>query len=339
MALNSSKNIKKERVVSPTLKENENLNENILRPKALKDYVWQEKIKKHLAVSIESSKIRKSPLEHILFYWPPWLWKTTLSQIIALEKGSNIKITSWPAIEKQSDLISILSNLEENDILFIDEIHRLRPQIEEILYTAMEDFVIDIMVWKWTWASNVRMPIPPFTLIWATTRLSSLSAPLRDRFWNILKLDFYEDRELWKIIENNANTLWISLWETISGVIWERSRWTPRIANRLLKVVRDYQTIWRKVSEKCDIEAIFYDLWVDEKWLDVLDRKYLETVFFKFAGWPVWLNTLSWTLWEEEDTLEDVVEPYLMQIWFIERTPRGRKITKIWENHIQNINN
>jgi Holliday junction DNA helicase RuvB len=285
-------------------------------------------------VSISSAKIRKEPLEHILFYGPPGLWKTTLSQIISQEMESNIKITSGPAIEKQADLVSLLSNLEEWDVLFIDEIHRLRPQVEEILYTAMEDFIIDIMVWKWTWATSVRMPIPPFTLIGATTRLSSLSAPLRDRFWNVLKLDFYSPEELKDIVKKNSSLLWNTLTDEISLDIASRSRWTPRISNRLLKIVRDYITIGRKLESWADLDEIFSDLNIDKEGLDSLDKKYLENIHYKFAGGPVWLNTLSSALWEEEDTLEDVVEPYLLQIWFIERTPRGRKITESGTKHL-----
>lgn len=337
MAIKSSnkEDVKVERMVSPEAKgPNESQNENNLRPKMLKDYVWQTTIKKHLMVSISSAKIRKEPLEHILFYWPPGLWKTTLSQIISNEMDSNIKITSGPAIEKQADLVSLLSNLEEWDVLFIDEIHRLRPQVEEILYTAMEDFIIDIMVWKGTGATSVRMPIPPFTLIWATTRLSSLSAPLRDRFWNVLKLDFYSPDDLKEIVKRNSTVLWKSLSDEVSLNIASRSRWTPRISNRLLKIVRDYITIGRSIEKISDLDEIFNDLNIDKQGLDTLDKKYLENIHYKFAGWPVGLNTLASTLWEEEDTLEDVVEPYLLQIWFIERTPRGRKITESWLKHL-----
>ena len=208
--IESNKNQKSNRIVTPTEKTGDkNIFTNALRPEKLSDYVWQDNIKKHLAVAISSSKIRNEPLDHILFYWPPWLWKTTLSNIIANEIWWNLKSTSWPAIEKQSDLVSILSNLEEGDILFIDEIHRIKPQIEEILYTAMEDFTIDIMVWSWTWAQSVKLPLKKFSLIWATTRLSALSSPLRDRFWNILKLDFYSEKDLEKIISNNILKLWL----------------------------------------------------------------------------------------------------------------------------------
>lgn len=326
MAIKSSKSTKPERVIETTQKDID-FSEISLRPKYLSDYVGQELIKKHLKVSIESAKKRKSSLEHILFYWPPWLWKTTLSNIIASEMWSNLKVTSGPAIEKQSDLVSILSNIESWDILFIDEIHRLRPQIEEVLYTAMEDFVIDIMVWKWTWAQSVRMPLNSFTLIWATTKLSALSSPLRDRFWNVMKLDFYSDKDLSSIVEKNASVLGLELWNDLIDAISARSRGTPRISNRLLKIIRDYHIIWKNVNEKKVFEEIFLDLWVDSLGLDYLDKKYLTTIYEKFAGWPVGLSTIASSVWEEESTLEDVVEPYLLQIWFIDRSPRWRKIT------------
>ncbi len=308
---------------------------NILRPLKLEDYVGQDSIKKHLSVSIASSKIRDEAMEHVLFYGPPWLWKTTLSNIIATEMETNLRSTSWPAIDKQSDLVSILSNLEDGDILFIDEIHRLRPQVEEILYTAMEDFEIDIMVWSWTGAQSVKLPLKSFTLVWATTRLSALSSPLRDRFWNVLKLDFYSSDDISSIVHRNALKLDIKLDENVLENISKKSRWTPRIANRLLKIVRDYHTIWKNVSEKEVLESIFNDIWIDELWLDYLDRKYLITIHEKFNSWPVWLNTLASAIWEEEATLEDVVEPYLLQIWFIERTPRWRKISWSGINHLK----
>ncbi len=333
MVIKTSKTDKKNRDISPNFQDID-ISENTLRPKVLGDYVGQEQIKKHLQVSISAAKIRKSPLEHILFYGPPGLWKTTLSNIIANEMQTNLKISSWPAIERQADLISILSNIEEWDILFIDEIHRLKPQIEEILYTAMEDFVIDIMVWKWTWAQSVRMPLKPFTLIWATTKLSSLSNPLRDRFWNVLKLDFYNEIDLFEIIKNNSKRLQIDFKDDLINALAKRSRWTPRIANRLLKILRDYNIIWKNINSRKVFEEIFLDLSIDEIWLDYLDKKYLKTLHEKFLGWPTWLWTLSSSIWEEEQTLEDVVEPYLLQIWFLEKTPRWRKITNIWILHL-----
>ncbi|MDD3145286.1 MAG: Holliday junction branch migration DNA helicase RuvB [Candidatus Gracilibacteria bacterium] len=334
--IESSKKQTNSRVVTPT----ENINDktyfsNILRPLKLEDYVGQDSIKKHLSVSISSSKIRGEALDHILFYGPPGLGKTTISNIIAHEMQSALKSTSGPAIDKQSDLVSILSNLEEGDILFIDEIHRLKPQVEEILYTAMEDFEIDIMVGSGTGAQSVKLPLKRFSLIGATTRLSALSNPLRDRFGNILKLDFYTSEELAKIIHNNSFKLDLSLSNYALESISKKSRGTPRISNRLLKIIRDYHTIGKDLLKEEIIDEIFTDIGIDDLGLDYLDRKYLNTIMDKFACGPVGLNTLSSAIGEEESTLEDVVEPYLLQIGFIERTPRGRKITFDAINHLK----
>ena len=334
--IESSQKKQTSRIVSPKEKTIDKGDfQNVLRPKKLEDYVGQKIIKKHLMVSISSAKIREESLDHILFYGPPGLWKTTISNIIASEMDTTLRSTSGPAIEKQSDLVSILSNLEENDILFIDEIHRLRPQVEEILYTAMEDFCIDIMVGSGTWAQSVKMPLKPFTLVWATTRLSSISSPLRDRFGNVLKLDFYSNDDLSKIIEHNASVLDMNLPKNTLDIIAKKSRGTPRIVNRLLKIVRDYHTIWKNVEDEKILENIFIDIWIDELWLDYLDRKYLNTIWKTFKGGPVWLNTISAAIWEEEATLEDVVEPYLLQIWFLERSSRWRKLTWKAMLHLQ----
>lgn len=336
--ISSSKkdDISDKRVVSPEEKSIDSISMgNVFRPKTLESYIGQANIKKHLMVSISSAKIRKEPLEHVLFYGPPGLGKTTLSNILSHEMQSNLRTTSGPAIEKQSDLVSILSNLESGDILFIDEIHRLRPQVEEILYTAMEDFQIDIMVGSGTGAQSVKLPVKPFTLVGATTRLSALSSPLRDRFWNVLKLDFYEIADISTILENNCETLGFSLSPEILTLIAGKSRGTPRIANRLLKILRDYHTIGKDIGDVEVLREVFRDIWIDEKWLDYLDRKYLHSILKSFRGWPVGLGTLSSTLGEEEATLEDVVEPYLLQIGFIERTPRWRKITGRGINHIE----
>lgn len=337
MISSSQKNDSKpERVISPEEKQIDSANfQNTFCPKNLENYIGQENIKKHLQVSISSAKIRKSALEHILFYGPPGLWKTTLSNILAHEMECSLRTTSGPAIEKQSDLVSILSNLEEGDILFIDEIHRLRPQVEEILYTAMEDFEIDIMVGSGTGAQSVKLPVKPFTLVGATTRLSALSSPLRDRFGNILKLDFYEVSDIAIILDNNCESLWFEMPKEVLDIVAGKSRGTPRIANRLLKILRDYHTIGKDVSDISVLREVFSDIWIDEKGLDYLDRKYLESIHTNFKGWPVGLGTLSSTLGEEEATLEDVVEPYLLQIGFIERTPRGRKITGAGMNHLE----
>lgn len=336
MAIKSSNKIEqKQRIISWEEKKVDKF-DNSLRPKKLSDYIGQKNIKKHLSVSIQSAKIRKDSLEHILFYGPPGLWKTTISNIISIEMWTSLKTTSWPAVEKQADLVSILSNLESGDVLFIDEIHRLRPQIEEILYTAMEDYALDIMVWSGPWAQSVRIDLAPFTLVWATTKLSSLSAPLRDRFGNILKLDFYNVSEIGIILKRSSEIMKLELSEKIIDKIAKRSRWTPRIANRLLKIIRDYSVIWKDLEKEKTLDEIFLDLSIDELWLDYLDKKYLQNIKEKFNWWPVWLNTLSSTLWEEEATLEDVIEPYLLQIWFIERTPRWRKISSSGIEHLKN---
>jgi len=334
--IESSNKKEKSRVISSKEKTIDKWEfQNVLRPKKIEDYVGQPLVKKHLMVSISSAKIREESLDHILFYWPPWLWKTTISNIIATEMETSLRSTSWPAIEKQSDLVSILSNLEENDILFIDEIHRLRPQIEEILYTAMEDFSIDIMVGSGTGAQSVKMPLKPFTLVWATTRLSSISSPLRDRFWNVLKLDFYNTKDLSSILKRNSSVLEMELPETTLDIVAKKSRWTPRIANRLLKIIRDYYTIWKDVTCEKTLWEIFEDIWIDELWLDYLDMKYLRIILNNFNSWPVWLSTVSASIWEEEATLEDVVEPYLLQIGFLERSPRWRKLTPKAINYLQ----
>jgi Holliday junction DNA helicase RuvB len=335
MVIESSKNTEKERIISASETSSDTWKiSNILRPLKLEDYVGQKSIKKHLDVSIRSSKMRGKPMDHALFYGPPGLWKTTLSNIIAHEMETNLKSTSGPAIEKQSDLVSILSNLEDGDILFIDEIHRLRPQVEEILYTAMEDFEIDIMVGSGTGAQSVKLPLKEFSLVWATTRLSALSSPLRDRFGNILKLDFYSHDDIWEIIKNNSSKLDLDLKEDVLKNISKKSRGTPRIANRLLKIVRDYGTIGKDISHLETLEEIFTDIGIDELWLDYLDRKYLNTIKDKFNFGPVWLNTLASAIWEEEETLEDVVEPYLLQIWFIDRTPKWRKLSAAGINYL-----
>jgi len=301
--------------------------EHTLRPVKLSEYIGQDLTKQHLSVSIASALKRNAPLEHILLYGPPGLGKTTLAGIIAHEMNAKLKITSGAAIEKQADLVSILSNLEKNDIFFIDEIHRLRPVVEEILYTAMEDGHVDIMVGKGTGAQSVRLPIVPFTLIGATTKLSALSNPLRDRFGNIIKLDFYSQDNMQEILENNAQKLRIPFSADLIQALSVRSRGTPRIANRLLKMMRDYATVGERITEKKVFENIFQKLGIDSHGLDYLDKKYLSILYEKFSGWPTGLATLAGSLGEEEATLEEVVEPYLLQIGFLEKSPRGRKIT------------
>ena len=316
----SSKNIKK--IESPKKEE------NILRPKTLNTYIGQKQIKENLNIFIKAANKRWDPLEHLLFYGPPWLWKTTIANVIANEMWVNIKTTSWPAIEKSWDLASILSNLKENDILFIDEIHRLKTTMEEILYSAMEDFSLDIVIWKWPGARNMRLNLPKFTLIWATTKVGSLSAPFRDRFGSIFKLKFYSTEEMSEIINRSAKILEIGIDEKSTHKISKCSRSTPRISNRLLKRVRDFASINNK---EIDIELTnksLKSLWVDDLWLDDTDRELLETIIKKFNWWPVGLATIAAATAEDKDTIEEVYEPYLLQIWFLDRSPRGRVATK-----------
>ncbi len=336
MSIQSSKSPDITRIVKPEIRDEDIISEVSLRPRRLDEYVGQEQMKVHLRVAIESAKIRKTPLEHILFYGPPGLGKTTISTIIAHEMASAIKSTSGPAIEKQSDIVSLLTSLTEGEILFIDEIHRLRPQIEEILYSAMEDYNIDIMIWSGTGSTSIKMDIPRFTLIGATTKLSSLSNPLRDRFGNVMKLDFYEPSDLAKIVKRSFQILGF---DQISPdaimAIALRSRWTPRIANRYAKILRDYAIIGRSIESQADCEAIFTSFGVDVYGLDILDRKLLKSLVTSFHGRPVGLSTLASVVGEEVATIEDVVEPYLLQIGFIERTPRGRQITLKWEEYMK----
>jgi holliday junction DNA helicase RuvB len=325
------------RIVKPEQNDEEIISEISLRPRTLREYIGQRSMKEHLQVAIDSAKIRKSPLEHILFYGPPGLGKTTISTVIAHEMWSAIKHTSGPAIEKQADIISLLTSLTEGEILFIDEIHRLRPAIEEILYSAMEDYQIDIMIGSGTGSTSVKMDIPRFTLIGATTKLSSLSNPLRDRFGNVLKLDFYDTVDLAKIVARSFGILGHTKVadDTVTSIA-ARSRGTPRIANRYVKILRDYATTGRKIESKKECDTIFEAFWVDMLWLDILDRKLLTHLRDTFGGRPTGLSTLASVVGEEVATIEDVVEPYLLQIGFIERTPRGRQITKKGEEYIQN---
>lgn len=337
MAIQSSKNTSNPpRTVSPEAREEEKIGEITLRPKSLDEYIGQKQLKEHLQIAIQSAKIRKTSLEHILFYGPPGLGKTTISTIIAHEMSAPIKSTSGPAIEKQSDIISLLTSLTEWEILFIDEIHRLRPQIEEILYSAMEDYQIDIMIGSWTGATSVKMDIPHFTLIGATTKLSSLSHPLRDRFGNVMKLDFYDESDIEKIIARSFHALnFTEITSHAIKAIAKRSRGTPRIANRYVKIIRDYAIVGNTIETETDCEAIFSSVWVDVSWLDMLDKKLLKHLAQMGIGRAIGLSTLASLIGEEISTIEDVVEPYLLQIGFIERTPRWRQITPNWMAYIQ----
>ncbi len=309
--------------------------ENVLRPKLLKDYIGQEKIKEKLTVFIDAARERQEPLDHCLFYGPPGLGKTTLSNVIANEMGVNIKITSGPAIEKPGDLAAILNRLEEGDILFIDEIHRMNRQVEEVLYPAMEDYCIDILIGKGQDAKAIRLDLPKFTLIGATTRAGLLTAPLRDRFGFIERMEYYTERELETIIMKSSERLGVSIDYDGAVELARRSRGTPRLANRLLKRVRDFAevkfdgVITKKVA---DYALDLMD--VDKLGLDGTDRMLLQTIIEKFGGGPVGLDTLAASIGEDSGTIEDVYEPYLLKNGFINRTPKGRVATELAFTHL-----
>jgi len=324
-----------ERLISPIERKGDEALDLSLRPKTLAEYIGQEKIKANLEITIAAAKKRNEPIEHVLLYGAPGLGKTTLAHVIANEIGANIKITSGPAIEKAGDLAAILTNLEAGDILFIDEIHRLRKTIEEILYPAMEDYSLDIIMGKGPSARTLRLDLPKFTIIGATTLASLLSAPLRDRFGITHHLGFYEIGDIEKIIIRSAKILNVEIEDEAKTAIASRSRRTPRIANRLLKRVRDYCDVKGdgRISLKDCLEA-FEMLEVDELGLDLIDRRILETIAVKFKGGPVGLNTLAASTGEEMDTIENMYEPYLMQLGFLDRSPRGRIITHLGYEHL-----
>lgn len=316
------------RVIETSITEEDVKIEGSLRPQTLKDYIGQKALKANLDVYIKAAKKRNEPLDHALFYGPPGLGKTTLSCIIANEMGVNIKITSGPAIEKPGELASILAKLNEGDVLFIDEIHRLNRQVEEVLYPAMEDFAIDIMIGKGQDAKSMRLDLPKFTLIGATTRAGLLTAPLRDRFGLVEKLEFYSDDELKTIILNSAERLGVEIEADGAMEMARRSRGTPRLANRLLKRVRDFADIKFDGVITSKVADYALDLMkVDKLGLDYTDRNYLMTIIDKFLGGPVGLDTLAAALGEDSGTLEDVYEPYLIKNGFINRTPKGRVAT------------
>ena len=306
-----------------------------LRPQRLDDYIGQDAAKSNLKIYIEAAKGRGESLDHVLLYGPPGLGKTTLSGIIAAEMGVNIRITSGPAIEKQGDLAALLTNLAEGDVLFIDEIHRLPRQVEEILYSAMEDYALDIIIGKGPAARSIRIDLPRFTLIGATTRAGQLSAPLRDRFGVLLKLELYTPDELSSIVRRSAGILAVPITDDGAYEIASRSRGTPRIANRLLKRVRDFAQVRGNGEISSEIAAFALGaLEIDHLGLDNIDRRMLETIIRFYDGGPVGLETLAATLGEEAITLEDVYEPYLMQIGFLSRTPRGRCATRLAYEHL-----
>ena len=323
--ITSSKDADEERFVSTSRIEDDDIVENVLRPKTFDEYVGQSGVKENLKVYISAAKKRNEALDHVLLYGPPGLGKTTLAGVIANEMNSSFKQTSGPAIEKPSDLASLLTNLNENDILFIDEIHRLNHSVEEVLYPAMEDHALDFIIGKGPSARSMRIPLPNFTLVGATTKTGMISSPLRDRFGVILKLELYTENELKKIVSRSARILGADIDDESAGLIARRCRGTPRIANRILKRVRDFADVLNdgKITTKVTNYAL-EKMDIDEIGLDGVDRKMLKVMIENFKGKPVGLDTLGAVTGEEPETIEDVYEPYLLQIGFIARTPRGR---------------
>ena len=324
-----------QRIIQTSVIEEDIKSDNILRPQLLKDYVGQKDIKSNIEICIKAAKDRSEALDHVLFYGPPGLGKTTLACIIANELGTDIKITSGPAIEKPGDMAAILSGLKKGDVLFIDEIHRLARQVEEVLYTAMEDFAIDIMIGKGQTAKSVRIDLEPFTLVGATTKAGSLSAPLRDRFGLVHRLEFYTDNELSEIINNSAQKLGVTIEQSGAEEMAKRSRGTPRIANRFLKRVRDYAQVKYDNVITGDIAKEVLDLMdVDEKGLDKTDRLILKTMIENYGGKPVGISAIAASIGEDADTIEDVYEPFLVLKGFINRTPRGRVVSESAYKHL-----
>ena len=321
------------RIITTEFAEEDVKIENHLRPQLLKDYIGQQKVKETLSIYIEAARQREEPLDHVLFYGPPGLGKTTLAGIIANEMGVKMKVTSGPAIEKPGEIAAILNNLSEGDVLFIDEIHRLNRQVEEVLYPAMEDFAIDIVIGKGAAARSIRLDLPKFTLVGATTRAGLLTAPLRDRFGVVSRLEFYSTQDLMTIIRRSAEVLHVKIDERGAEELARRSRGTPRLANRLLKRVRDYAQVCHDGVITLQVANEALDLLdVDKYGLDQSDRNILLTMMNKFRGGPVGLDTLA-ALGEDSGTLEEVYEPYLIKNGFIQRTPRGRVVTELARAH------
>ena len=322
------------RIITTEFAEEDVKIENHLRPQLLKDYIGQQKVKETLSIYIEAARQREEPLDHVLFYGPPGLGKTTLAGIIANEMGVKMKVTSGPAIEKPGEIDAILNNLSEGDVLFIDEIHRLNRQVEEVLYPAMEDFAIDIVIGKGAAARSIRLDLPKFTLVGATTRAGLLTAPLRDRFGVVSRLEFYSTQDLMTIIRRSAEVLHVKIDERGAEELARRSRGTPRLANRLLKRVRDYAQVCHDGVITLQVANEALDLLdVDKYGLDQSDRNILLTMMNKFRGGPVGLDTLAAALGEDSGTLEEVYEPYLIKNGFIQRTPRGRVVTELARAH------
>lgn len=332
---NTSKQQKDDRLTQGQVLEDETEFDLSLRPKTLREYIGQEKIKQHLRIFLEAAKKRNQPIEHVLLYGPPGLGKTTLANVLANEMGVTIKVTSGPAIERAGDLASLLTNLADNDILFIDEIHRLPRIVEEVLYPAMEDFRFDIILGKGPGARSVRLDLPKFTIIGATTRISMVSAPLRDRFGVTWRLDYYEAPEMEEIVRRSSKILAIELKKEAVGEIAKRSRRTPRIANRLLRRVRDFAEVEGDGIVTPVLANTALDmLEVDPLGLDRNDRQILLTLIQKFQGGPAGINSLAAATSEEEDTIADIYEPYLMRLGFLERTPKGRMATRLAYEHL-----